>query len=117
VRKWAQKQKLADSALISAIAAIELGQSVSDLGSGLYKVRVARPGQGKSGGYRTLIVYRAGVRAIVVFGYAKADLDNIVTDELAYFRTLAKDLLALSEVDIQRAIDGRVLYELGSDSR
>jgi hypothetical protein len=53
----------------------------------------------------------------VVFGYAKADLDNIATDELAYFRTLAKDLLALSEVDIQRAIDGRVLYELGSDSR
>lgn len=115
LRKWAQKQKLPDSVLISAIASIELGQSISDLGSGLYKVKVARPGQGKSGGYRTLIVYRAGVRAIVVFGYAKADLDNIATDELAFFRKLAKDLLALTEIELQRAIDGHVLYELRSE--
>ena len=114
-RKWAQKQKLPDSAFNNAIAAIELEQSVSDLGSGLYKVRVARPGQGKSGGYRTLIVYRAGVRAIVVFGYAKSDLDNIATDELAFFRKLAKDLLALTEIELQRAIDGHVLYELRSE--
>ena len=100
---------------MNAIAAVELGQSVSDLGSGLYKVRIARPGQDKSGGYRTLIVYRAGVRAIVVFGYAKADLDNIATDELAFFRKLAKDLLSLTEIDLQRAIDGHVLYELRSE--
>jgi len=101
--------------LINAIAAIEREQAASDLGSGLYKVRVARPGQGKRGGYRTLIVYRAGIRAVVVFGYAKADLDNVSADELAFFRTLAKDLLALTEIELQRAIDGHVLYELGSE--
>ena len=94
------------------LASIELGQSVSDLGSSLYKVRIARPGRGKSGGYRTLIVYRAGLRAIVVFGYAKTDLDNIAADELAFFRKLAKDLLALTEIELQGAIDGHVLYEL-----
>jgi len=51
----------------------------------------------------------------VVFGYAKADLDNVSADELAFFRTLAKDLLALTEIELQRAIDGHVLYELGSE--
>jgi hypothetical protein len=112
VKKWAQKQKLPDSALLEAIRDIELGRSAFSLGSGLYKVRIARSGQGKRGGYRTLIVYRAEVRAIVIFGYAKTDMDNIEADELTLFRKLAKDLLSLSDYDLQRAVDNHVMYEL-----
>ena len=81
-------------------------------GAGLYKVTVARPWQGKSGGYRTLIAHRAGLRAIVVFGFSKTDMDNIDSAELRLFRKLAQDLLAMSEQDLQRAIDGNVLFEL-----
>ena len=50
-----------------------------------------------------------------MFGYAKTDLDNIAANELAFFRKLAKDLLSLTEIELQRAIDGHVLYELGRD--
>ncbi len=42
------------------------------LGGGIVKQRVARPGKGKSGGYRTLILFRRGDRAIFAFGFAKS---------------------------------------------
>lgn len=115
VRKWALKEKLSDSTLLAVIQELELGKSVVDLGSGLFKVRVARPGQGKSGGYRTLIVYRAQDRAIVVYGFAKSEADNIDAVELKLFRKLAKDLLSLSEIDLAKAITANVLYVLNEE--
>ena len=115
VRKWTLKEKLSDSTLLAVIQELELGKSVVDLGSGLFKVRVARPGQGKSGGYRTLIVYRAQDRAIVVYGFAKSEADNIDAVELKLFRKLAKDLLSLSEIDLAKAITANVLYVLNEE--
>src|ERR1700683_1838925 len=55
----------------------------ADLGSGLLKQRVARAGEGRSGGYRTIIAYRAGDRAVFLYGFAKNERDNIGDDELA----------------------------------
>lgn len=49
VRKWALKEKLSDSTFLAVIQELELGKSVVDLGSGLFKVCVARAGQGNSG--------------------------------------------------------------------
>jgi hypothetical protein len=37
---------------------------------GVIKQRVARPGQGRSGGYRVLVAYRAGHRAVFLYGFA-----------------------------------------------
>ena len=45
------------------------------------KLRVARPGQGKSGGYRTLLAYRKSERSVFLYGFAKNERDNI--DEAA----------------------------------
>jgi hypothetical protein len=58
---------------------------------------VARPGAGKSGGYRTLLFFRARDRAVFVYGFAKSDRDNIDEDEEATLRESAKTVLALSE--------------------
>jgi hypothetical protein len=55
----------------------------ADLGGGLIKLRVARQGQGKRGGYRLLIAFRSKLRAVFQFGFAKSDLDNIDDDQLA----------------------------------
>jgi hypothetical protein len=71
--KFARKEKIDDSALCDAIHRAEKGLIDADLGSGLLKQRVARGGAGKSGGYRTLIVFRSGERAIFAFGFAKSD--------------------------------------------
>ena len=49
----------------------------ADLGGGLIKQRVARGGQGRSGGYRMVLGIRVKDRAVFVFGFAKNDMDNI----------------------------------------
>ncbi|MGR3173348.1 MAG: type II toxin-antitoxin system RelE/ParE family toxin [Candidatus Scalindua sp.] len=68
--KWVRKSKIGNESLLSAIKNIDSGNNV-DLGSGLYKVRVARLNQGKSGGYRTLLVYKQERLALFVYGFAK----------------------------------------------
>ena len=53
--RFARKEKIRNAVLLDAVARAEKGQLDADLGGGVIKQRVARPGQGKSGGYRTII--------------------------------------------------------------
>ena len=82
-------------ALCRAVRDAERGLIAADLGGGVIKQRIARPGQGKSGGFRTLIVFRAGTRAIFVHGFAKNEKDNIEREDLAALKRLAAEMLAL----------------------
>jgi len=116
VRKWMRREHITSAMLLQAIRNLEDGLSTANLGSSLFKVRVARKGQGKSGGYRTLIVYRQGVRAIVFYGFKKSDVDNIADDELVLFRELATTLLALSAEQIEVAIENEELYRIEEES-
>jgi hypothetical protein len=61
--RYARQERIADKSLRDAIARAERGLIDADLGGGLIKQRVARQGQGRSGGYRTIIAYRAGSSA------------------------------------------------------
>jgi hypothetical protein len=49
----------------------------ADLGGGVIKQRVARTGQGRSGGYRMLLAYREGHRAVFLYGFSKSERENI----------------------------------------
>lgn len=71
--KCARKEKIGDEVLHEAIKRAEKGLVDADLGNGVIKQRVARPGAGKSGGYRTIILYRTQMRAVFVYGFAKND--------------------------------------------
>ena len=55
------------------ILAGRLGAGEADLGGGLFKKRVARPGSGKSGGYRVIVAYRRprSDRVLFAYGFAK----------------------------------------------
>lgn len=65
------------------------------LGGGLRKVRVQRPGSGKSDGYRTLYVF-GGVEIplFLVTVFAKNEKANLSTSELAAAVKLSKALIA-----------------------
>jgi len=39
--------------------------------------RIARTGEGKSGGYRAIVCFRRADRAFFVHGYAKSEKDNL----------------------------------------
>ena len=81
--RFAKKAGLDDSTLSKSIQDAARGLVAADLGGGVVKQRIARPGQGKSGGFRTLIVFRAGARAFFVHGFAKNEKDNIESEDLA----------------------------------
>jgi hypothetical protein len=98
--------------LKDAIANAEKGIIDADLGWNVIKQRMARPGQGKSGGYRTIIVFRKGDRAFFVYGYAKSELDNIDQGETDAFKRAAKELLALSDEQIRALIENGALMEV-----
>jgi hypothetical protein len=99
--KWfqrsARKEEITSAALLDAVARAENGQIDADLGGGVIKQRIARLGHGKSGGYRTIILFRRGDRAVFMYVFPKNKRDNITTDELLAFREAAKYVLALTE--------------------
>jgi hypothetical protein len=91
--KFARRERISDSNLSEAIERAGRGLIDADLGGGVIKQRVARQGQGRSGGYRTLIAYRFGDLAVFLFGFAKNDRDNITDDELEVVQTTAREWL------------------------
>lgn len=97
----ARRSGLGDDALRDAVDRAEAGTIDADLGGGLIKQRVARPGQGRSGGFRTIIAYRKGARAIFLHLFAKARQSNIGPTELETYLKLAKlyDVLDDAQLD------------------
>ena len=78
----------------------------------MIKQRVARAGQDKSGGYRTLIAVRKGQRAVYLLRFAKNERSNLKQNELFDLRTLATLWLDLSDEQIQQAIAVGDLHEV-----
>jgi len=113
--RLARKAGIPDAELCESIRDAERGLIAAELGGGLIKQRIARPGRGKSGGFRTLIVFRAGARAFFVHGFAKNEKDNIAKNELAALKKLASELLAYDERSIARVVASGVLIEVMCD--
>ncbi len=98
--RFARKERIEDAQLCDAIARADRGLIDADLGGHVIKQRVARPGQGRSGGYRTLIAYRSKTRSVFLFGFAKNDQDNIDDDELKNLRKAAAEMLSWTDDDV-----------------
>jgi hypothetical protein len=103
--------------LLEAIDRAERGVIDADLGGGLIKQRLARPGQGRSGGYRLIVAYRVKGWAVFLYGFAKNDLDNISPDQLQTLRTIGANWLAASGAMIRHAIDEGELQEIHYDEQ
>jgi hypothetical protein len=115
--RFAKKAGIGDAVLCKAIRDAERGLIAAELGGGVIKQRIARSGQGKSGGFRTLIVFRPGTRAFFVHGFAKNEEDNIGKDELAALKKLASELLAYDDKAIARVVASGTLIEVICDEK
>jgi hypothetical protein len=113
--RFARHEGITDKSLGEAIERAERGLVDADLGGGLIKQRVARPGQGRSGGYRTIVAYRAQGRAVFLYGFAKNERDNIDPDQLLSLREIAAAWLAADAAKIQQALDNGALQEVQHD--
>lgn len=95
--RYARKNDINNKMLLDAVECAEKGLIDADLGRGVIKQRVARAGQGKSKGYRTIIIIHYGEKAFFVYGFAKNDRDNLRQDEEESFKNMSGFLLSLSE--------------------
>lgn len=110
--QWSKKQKISDSVLVKAIENIESGLSNVNLGSGLYKHRIARKGEGKRGGYRIIFAFKLQNRAIFMYGYSKNKLTNLSSKEEIVLKKLAGIYLEISDNNIDLLIEKNELFEI-----
>jgi len=94
--KWAKKNIITDRKLLKTLENISNNLGVVNLGGGLYKVRTPGFGRGKSGGFRTVVVFKEEDITIFVYGFSKTGKDNLDKEELKYFKKLTKDLLEIN---------------------
>jgi hypothetical protein len=100
--RFAAKEGIADGELKAIVNdVLETGQAEADLGGGVYKVRVARPGEGKSGGYRVIVYFKSQFRTFFVYGFGKSDRANIGQGELQAFKKDAKYDFTLTDEQLE----------------
>jgi hypothetical protein len=112
--RYARRERIADDSLKEAIERAGRGLIDTELGGGLIKQRVARSGQGRSGGYRMLVAYRAGSRAVFLYAFAKNERDNIGPDEQLTFREIGTAWLEADPRRIAQAVEDGILQEVSN---
>jgi hypothetical protein len=110
--RFAKQEGIGDEGLCDAVRRAEKRQIDADLGGGVIKQRLARQGQGKSGGFRSIVLFRRGSMAIFAYGFAKSGRENIEQGELKAFRKLAQEMLALDDKSLAAAIRNGTITEI-----
>ncbi len=112
--KWAKKEHISSLNLKKSLIEVVDGQFDANLGGHIYKKRVARSGQGKSGGFRTLICFKQGDRAVFVHGFSKSNQENVNSKGHKALKELAGILLNMSEKELQKALSTGALMEVNN---
>jgi hypothetical protein len=110
--RWARKASVTDGMLLRTAAEIESGLVNARLGGFLVKQRVARRGEGRRDGYRTIVAYRQGHRLVFLHGFAKNETENISRRELLVLAKLGEQYLAYDEATIGKLVAARLLIEV-----
>ncbi len=114
--RFARKADLADAKLLQAAQDVAAGHYDADLGGGVFKQRIARKGAaGKSGGFRTIILFRVGSHSFFAYGFAKNDKANVPAKEQKALKRLADVLLGFSEAQLEAALAAGELIEVEND--
>ena len=110
--RFASRQRIVDEVLWVAAHRADKGAIDADLGGGVIKQRLARKGGGKSGGFRSVILFRSGDKAFFVYGFAKSDRGNIRRNELQAFRKLADAMLSFDDRALAAAKRNGTIMEI-----
>ena len=87
----------------------------ADLGGGVIKQRIARPDQGKSGGFRSIILYRVQKRAFFEYGFPKNERENITDDDLRGYREFVARMLVYDAGLLEEAVKSEIWREVKCD--
>jgi hypothetical protein len=112
-QRYARKERISDTVVLEATDRAERGQIDADLGGGVIKQRIARTGEGRSGGYRVIVIFRPGQRAVFMYGFRKSDRENIRPDEEQLFKEAAGHVLALTDKQLAELVSRGDFREVG----
>lgn len=112
--KFTRKEHISDAQLRAAVRDAENGKIDADYGGGVIKQRIARPNEGKSGGYRSVILYRKGNKSFFVYGFAKSERENIDAVEEWEFKELAKVTFGFSDDQLATLVKKGAYVEVDS---
>jgi hypothetical protein len=107
------KAGITDAELAAAAGEVSRGEYEADLGGSVFKKRIARPGAGKSGGYRVVLFFRKGERLFFSYVFAKSGRGNISESELKDFKDLAKIYLEYTEDQLKARLESGLFKEIG----
>ena len=113
--RFARKAELGNAEMIEAAKAVASGQWDADLGGGVFKQRIAREGGGKSGGFRTIILFKVGGHSFFVHGFAKNEKANITPKELKALKKLAATFLGLGAEALAKSSAAGEIAEVRND--
>ena len=115
--RFARQEDSDDAKLVDAVQNIENGLVDADYGGGLIKQRIARDGEGKSGGYRCIIAFKSETRSIFVFAFPKSEKENLTKIEVREYKKAATIYLKMTEAQITLAIENKELIEVKYDAK
>ena len=113
--RFTRKEGISDTTLCEVVKNAETGKIDADYGGSVIKQRIARPGEGKSGGYRSVILYRKGEKAFFVYGFLKSERANINAAEEREFKKLAKVTFAFSDDELTKLVKTGAYTEVQCD--
>jgi len=110
--RFANKESITDNELLEIVDKLEVNQADANLGGDVYKVRVAKQGEGKAGGHRVIVYFKNKFRTFFAYGFSKSDRGNIDQGELQTFKDRAKDVFSLTDEQIANRIKRGTLIEI-----
>ncbi len=97
---------LEDNYLKDVLNDIYEGRAVS-LGSKMYKIRAAREGKGKSGGFRNIFFWKKEELIVFCLLFGKNEQDNLDQDEREALKILSEEYDGLTDIEIVQGIKNK----------
>jgi hypothetical protein len=113
--RFARMADLASAQLLEAARAVASGRWDADLCGGVFMQRIARGGGGKSGGFRTIILFKVGGHSFFVHGFAKSEKANTTPRELKALKRLAATFLGFDAEALKKASVAGEIAEVRND--
>ncbi len=86
--RLATRQGLKDDRICLSVDEISKGLIGSNLGAGLFKKRIAMPGQGKRGSWRVLFGFQEGKKVFFLYVLPKNSRESITVHEIKALKHL-----------------------------
>lgn len=115
--RFARQEDIDDAKLVAAVQNIENGLIDADYGGGLIKQRIARDGEGKSGGHRSIIAFKSETYSIFLFAFPKNDKENLTKIEVSEYKKAATIYCKMTESQIDLATEKKELIEVKYDAQ